>query len=163
MREITVIADDRAHSCSTSGRQREHIVPGAKHSASKAASKSPEASIWTNHHLHRESQTLEGIARGERNSFQVLEKRRPLVPGRSFGAIDDVVSLKRADGHAQCVGNSQLLCQLQKILFRFQKHIFAVIDEIHLVYRGKNIAYAQQRSDEGMAARLWKDALGGIH
>src|ERR1700737_436538 len=44
-----------------------------------------------------------------------------------------------------------------------QKHIFLVIDEVHLVDRRQNIAYPQERSEERMASCLRKYSLRGIH
>src|SRR6266436_5549949 len=82
---------------------------------------------------------------------------------RREAAKSEVICLKRADRHALCASNSEMFRQLQKILLQLQEHIFLIVDEIHLVDRSQNIAYAQQRSDERMAPRLWKDALRGIH
>src|ERR1700680_1302618 len=109
LRQSAVVAYDRAHSCSLSGRQRQHIITWANRSARDAACKSPERSIGTNHHLHRESKTFEGIACAERNRLQVLEQRRPLIPKRALASLDDVISLKRADWHALYMGDAELL------------------------------------------------------
>ena len=108
LRQISVVADDRTHACFPSGRQRYHFVTGTYHSARHAASKSPEICIGSNYHLHWESQILEGVARADRNGFQVFEQRWPLIPGRALASIDDVVPLQRADGHALYVGDSEL-------------------------------------------------------
>src|SRR4029077_17384081 len=119
----------------SSGWQRQHIVPGANDSTCDAAGKSAEIGIGTNYQLPRESEALEGIARGERNSFQVFEQGWSLVPKHLRAFVHNVVSVMSADGHALCACNSQLFCQVQKIPLHFEKHVFPEIDEIHLIYR----------------------------
>src|SRR5579859_95501 len=152
--QVAVVAYDRAHSRSLSGRQGQHVVTGANQSTGDTAGKPPEVGMRANHYLHRESQTFEGIAGAERNRLQVFEQRRSLIPKHALASLYNVISLQRADWHAPDMGDAKLLCQLQKIPLDIQKHIFSVIHEVHFVHCRKNTAYPEKRSDERMAPSL---------
>src|SRR5712675_2554902 len=163
LRQIAVITNNRPHSRSLSGRQRQNIITRTNHSARYTAGKSPEVRIRSNHNLYWESQTLEGLARGHWNRLQVFEQRWPFIPKHPRASLNDVVPLERANWHALYVRNTELLCHLQKIPLHIQKHIFPVIDEVHLVHRRQHIAYSQQRSDERVTPCLRQNSFAGIH
>src|SRR5712672_690106 len=162
-RQIAVVTYNRAHSRSLSGRQRQYIITRTNHSARYTAGKSPKIRIRANHNLYGESHTLKGIVRGDWNRLQVLEQSWPFIPKHPRASLNDVVPLKRANWYALYVRNAELPRQPQKIPLHIQKHIFPVIDEVHLVHRRQNAAYSQQRSDERVTPCLRKNSFAGIH
>ena len=110
------------------------------------------------HPLHRKAARVEVPVERELDRLEVLEQRRPVVPGHVLRGVDDVVALEGRHRDDVQVGETERLevaCDLVVALLR-------PVDEIHLVDGDRDVRHAQDRRDVGVAARLLDDAVARV-
>src|SRR5882762_3229596 len=163
MGKLAIVGHDGAHARFSSRGKCNDGIAGMNDPARDAAGEAAKRGVRTNHGLHREAKTLQRIVFRKRDSFEVLQQSRAQVPRHPLAAVDDVVSLKRADWHALHVCDSQLRRERQEIVLQLEKYIFAIVGQIHLVHGGKHFGDSQERSNEGVAASLREEPFGTVN
>src|SRR5260370_4139734 len=163
LRQVAVVSDDGAHLRFSSRRKRDDRITGTNDSACDATGEAAKRGVRANHGLYREAKPLKRILFGKRDSFKVLQQRGTVILRHALAAIDDVVSLEGADGHALHVGNSQLSREHQEIVLQFAEDIFAVAGQIHLVDGGEYIGNSEEGSDEGVTSRLGEETFCSVN
>src|SRR6266849_1259396 len=130
LRKFAIVSHNRAHARFSPRGKRHNGIAGMDDTARDAPGESAKRGVWTNDGLHRKTKTLQGIVLRKRNRFEAFQQRRTSIPPHALAAVDDVVSLQRADGHALHVYNSQLRRERQEIVLKSEKNIFAILDQI---------------------------------
>jgi hypothetical protein len=141
----------------------DHVVAHRHATGGNGAREAAEVLVRPIHPLHREAQRLRRRIGGDVHRLEVLEQRRPGVPGHGRGPRRDVVAPlrgygDRADGReAQPRGEGLPMGQ----------HLFEgglrEFGGIHLVHREHHVPDAEKRADVGVPAGLGENALACIH
>ena len=105
--------------------------------------KPPEIEMRAVDILHGKAEVLGSLLPGDIHRIEELQQRRPLVPGSSLAAFDDVVSLQGAHGDVVDMGNSQLARQFVILAPNLFEDLLAEIHQIHLVDRDDDMLDAQ--------------------
>src|SRR6516165_10991181 len=141
--ELAIEADERFHAGALSRRKRNNLVAGPHRPAGNPPRKAAEACTRTNNGLHRKPQSA-GFGRTlYRNRFKVLQHRWAGIPGHVLAACYKVVALECAHWDALDERNAQVRSKYGKVIPQPQKNVFAVADEVHLVYSGEYVRESQ--------------------
>ena len=98
-----------------------------------------------------------------RKCLEIFEQRRPLEPGRARAAPNDVVAFERAHRNGVQASDAQLIGKFAKLGGDAFEDFLREADQIHFIDGGDDVLHAEQAGDEGVAARLAQNALGGVH
>src|SRR6267378_3395782 len=161
--KFAIVGHDGAHARFSSRGKGNDGIAGMNNSACDAAGEAAKRGVGTNHRLHREAKTLQGIVFRKRDCLEVLQQRRTLIPRHPLAAVDDVVSLKRADRHALDVCDSQPCSERQEIVLQPEKDIFAIVGQVHLVHGGKYFCDSQGRSNEGETQSVREEPCAAVN
>ena len=140
--------------------------PRAHHARGKLPGEAAEVQVGTDDVLHREAQIGEIDVAGDGHRLQVLQQRRTLVPRRALAAVDHVIAIQRADRDVDDVTGLNLGIDLRGESAEFVangvENVLAELHQVHLVDRHDEVRNAQQRGEEGVAARLRQHAVARI-
>ena len=106
--ERAVVGADLRDRAARAGRHDDHLVAGRERAAgelARVAALVVLAAARADRPLHREAQRVAGRVRAHLHGLEVLEQRRPVVPGRGVRALDDVVAVQRGDRDHGRVGD----------------------------------------------------------
>src|SRR6185312_4103660 len=98
----------------------------------------------------------------DRGRFQQTKQGRAVIPGQVGAALHDIVAFQRADGEVADVFQLEGLRYFRVIDKDVVIPVLRIIHEVHLVDGDHNVRYVEQRCDDGMPARLFRDAVSGI-
>ena len=118
--------------------------------------------LGPDHVLDREPAVDEVAVRRDVHLLEVVEERRPVVPGHVGGTVDDVVAVQRRDGDEGEVRDVEPARPVDELLLDLFEHRLLVVDEVHLVHAQHEVRDPQQRRDEGVALRLLKNAIARV-
>jgi hypothetical protein len=109
--------------------------------------------VRADHVLHRQAhvRVLQAV-RGDVDVLEVAQERRPVVPVRRLGELDDVVAVQRGHRDRRDVVGARPAGERAEVLRDAQERRLVVVDEVHLVDDRDDMRNAQQRGDEGVAA-----------
>ena len=99
---------------------------------------------------------------GHVHVLEVVQQRRPLVPGGVRRAGDDVVAVERRDRDDGQVGHVQLRREGGELVADRLVDVLRPVDEVHLVDRDDEVRHPQQRGEERVPAALLEHALAGV-
>ena len=94
--------------------------------------------------------------------LEMLEQRRAAIPGMLRARRDDVVAVagRHRDGRRR--SRSRAAGELGEVVADVVEALLVEVDEVDLVDRQHDVADAEQRDDEGVAAGLGEDAVAGV-
>ncbi len=157
---------DRGDRRVLSARQHDHLVARSHHSAGELARVGAvvrhAARRWTDHPLDGEAHVDQVAVGGDVDVLEVVEQRRPLIPGHRLRAIDHVVAEQRRDRDERHVGHLQAGSEAVEVLDDRVEDALVEVHEVHLVDAHHDVRDAEQRADEGMALGLRYDALASV-
>ena len=121
-----------------------------------------EIQVRPNRQLHRETQRAVAPRGLHLHRLQVFQQARPLVPRRARAASGHVIAIARAHRDEERRFHLQFRRHRAEFVADALEHVLPEIHQVHLVHRHRQLAYAQQRGDISMAARLLQHAMTGI-
>ncbi len=108
--------------------------------------------LGTQHVLHREAGIDQVAVAGDVHLFEVVQQRRPLVPGHVGRSVDHVVAVQRRHRDEGEVGDVELGGELPELVLDLVEPLLAVVDEVHLVDAQHQVRDPEQRREEGVPA-----------
>ena len=107
------------------------------------------------HPLDGEAAVVEVAVAGDLDRLEVLEQRRPVVPGHRFtlgAALDDVVAAKRRHRDHLDIAETEPLARVAQLLLDLAEALLRELGEIHLVHGDDDVRRAEDRGDVRVAA-----------
>ncbi len=159
--QLAVIGDQRPYpGCAPAG-QGADLQPGSQHATLNTTGKAAEVRVGPHHKLHGKAQrSRTPFGNPQRHGFKGVQQRRARIPGHVGARVHDIVAGQRADRDQLNGLEPQPVRQGKKLRPYRRKHLRAVADEIHLVYRCHDVRDLQQACDVGVPARLRQQAPG---
>ena len=105
---------------------------------------------------------VEVAVAGDLDRLEVLEQRRPVVPGHALAALDDVVPAQSGHRDHLHVAQAEPLARLAQLLLDLAEPLLGEVGEIHLVHRDDDVRDPEDRGDVRVAARLLDHALARV-
>ena len=157
---------DRRDRGPPAGREHDDLVAGAPDAAGDLARVAAVVVVLVgdrpDHPLDGEAAVVEVAVAGDLDRLEVLEQRRPVVPGHPLAALDDVVAAQRRHRDHVHVAQPEPLARLAQLLLDLAEALLGEADEIHLVHRDDDVRDAEDRGDVRVAARLLDHALARV-
>ena len=159
---LAIRPDDARHLAAARARQGHDLVAafdGARRDGSRIAAK---VEIGTVDPLHGHGEG--GFrARGHGlHGLQMGQQAGAAIPGRALGMGRDIVAVARGQRNRHHMGEAEARRQFAIGLDDGVEHSLVEAHQIHLVHGEHDVAHAQHRHNEGMAARLREDALARV-
>ncbi len=117
---------------------------------------------WPDDPLDGEAPLLEHAPGGELDALEVLEQRRPAVPGHRRPGLDDVLAVEGRERNGVQILQAEPLCEHVELGLDLHEAPGRVVDQVHLVHGHDDVRDGEQRGDVGVAARLLDDAAAGV-
>src|SRR5690349_16272396 len=137
---LAVVGDDGPDSCRSSRRKRSYLRATAQGPPYDTPRKTSKRSVRPADALYGKAQRSGVIAIIGLQVLQKLQQRGAVEPFHLRGAPGHVRSFQGADRNRIGVRYAQLSAKLSEICFHGAKAVFAVIDQVHLVYRRDDVA-----------------------
>ena len=161
--KIAVMGDDAPNGRALAGLRDHHGVARRNRTGGDGPGKSPEVEIGAVYVLHGEAERR-ALGRGRYlDRLQVVEQDRPAIPGHLLRRAGDVVAVARGHGYRRDRLEAEALGELRVVGRNALEHRLVEADQVDLVHRDHDMPDAQERGDDGMAARLRQDALARVH
>ena len=161
--DLAVRAQHPGHGGAARRRQHHHRIARRHLAGGNRAGETAEVLVGPVDPLHRQAQAAGRFAAVHLHRLQVLQQRRPGVPGRVRRSLEQVVALQRRQRDCLHLADAQLRGQRAIALRDRLEHRLVVADQVHLVHRQHHLAQAQQRDDVTVPAGLRQQALARIH
>src|ERR1051326_1231661 len=146
--ERSVGSHDLLHPRAVAGRGHRHGVADLNASARHRAGVTAKIRTKAIHPLHGKAERLLDGVDFQRDGFETLDQRRPVVPWRVGGAADDIVAEPRRDwdrnhgGEAELFGERRIIAR-DPIEYRLRK-----IHQIGFIHGEDHLADAQQGANQ---------------
>src|SRR2546430_16386423 len=96
-----------------------------------AAGEATKCGVRANHGLYRGAKALQRLSFGKRDSFEMFQQRWAVRPRHAPAAVDNGVTLQRADRHALHAGNSPLSRKRLESVLQLVEGSFAILRQVH--------------------------------
>ncbi len=119
--------------------KRHYLIAYADHARGDRAAVTTEVGVRAQDVLHREAEVDQVAIAGDVDRLQVGEQRRPLVPGHACAAVNDVVSVQRADRDEGHITDAQFGGEMHVLVADPLEDLAGVIHQVHLVDRDHEV------------------------
>ncbi len=158
-----VAVDDRLHDRGAPGRQHGDLVADAQAATGNGAGEAAKIGVRPVDPLHRQAERLAGAIVLDVDRFEILQQRRPLVPGRIGAGARHVVAVARGDRNRRDLLEAERGGEVRKLGDDLLERRLVETDQVDLVDGKHRVADAEQAGDDGVAPCLRQQALARIH
>ncbi len=119
--------------------------------------------LRTDHVLHRETRVDQIAIRRDVHLLEMVQQRRPVVPGHVLGPGNDVVPQQRRDRNERQVVDVQFDRELSEFFLDLLEPFLRPAHQVHFVHTQHEVGYPQESGQEGVPPRLFEHPFASIH